>query len=141
MSLKSDVKDLLTTDATLMAILTGGVHAVVELKRGPDGATAAFDANGEIRPCANIKWGSESPFGPFDDSSRAFFNIYFYERNGTTAVDAAMDRVYALLHRQCFSALTKTWEIRHTSDVRDDRDDVLQCSMGMSTYQIVRDRA
>jgi hypothetical protein len=123
-----------------MALLTGGVHSVVELKRGADGAPA-FDANGEIMPCANVKVGNEAPFGPFDDSSRAFATIYFYERQGTAVIGPAMDRVYALLHRKCISSLGKVWETRLATDIRDQMDNVLDCSMGMLTFEIVRDRS
>ena len=137
MSLRSAVLAVLTGDTTLMATLTGGVYGETEISRQetPD----AFDANGEIEPCALLTMEAEDPTGPFETSSRAFVAVYFYARSGYSAIDTALARVYALLHRQRVSG-ESVWEIRHAGDVRDQRDPALDCAMSMSRYTVYRRR-
>lgn len=134
MSVRSALAALLAADSTLLAILTGGIHTATEISRQatPD----AFDSNGEVLPCALLSVEADDAAGPLHYSSRMFVAIRFYERDGYTAIDAALARVYALLHRQRVSG-EGVFEIRHTGDVRDQRDAALDCAMGMSRYQVV----
>jgi len=101
---------------TLMAVLTGGVYSGMEISRQdtPD----AFNASGEIKPCALLGVEADDAAGPLLHSSRMFVVVRFYERSGYTAIDVALERIYALLHRQRVSG-EGVFEIRHTGDVRD----------------------
>jgi hypothetical protein len=124
-------------DTTLMATLTGGVYGEAGISR--QATPGAFDANGEVKPCALLAMEAEDPAGPFPTSSRAFVTVYFYARAGYAEIDAALDRVYALLHRQRVSN-EGVWDMRHAGDVRDQQDPALGCAMSMSRYQGYRRR-
>lgn len=134
MSLRSAILAVLANDATLTTTLTGGVYGEPEISR--QATSAAFDANGEIKPCALVTVEAEDPAGPFDTSSRAFVAVYFYARTGYSAIDTALARVYALLHRTRVNN-EGVWEIRHAGDVRDQADPALGCVMSMSRYQVM----
>lgn len=136
MSLPEDIKAVLELDATLLASLTGGVHAQVEITR--QGTPAAFDANNEIKPCALVKGEIETPWGPHEHSARAFLRIFFYQRSGYADIDSARERVYTLLHRQ--KALSGKWELLHVDDITGQEDQTLNCSLELSRYQVLRSR-
>lgn len=129
------IKAFLEADTTLMALLTGGMYTATEISRQltPD----VFDANGEVLPCALLVLESEDPVGPYDTSSRLFVVLYLYERQGYTAIDAALNRIYTLMHRQRISG-NGMWEMRHVGDVPDQRDATLNCALALSRYQVTR---
>jgi hypothetical protein len=133
---RETVRALLANDATLAVLLTGGVWAATEISR--QNTPGAFDANGELMPCALVKLESEGPSGPFVTSSRLFVLVMFYERSGYTAIDAAVARAYTLLHY--VKVGTDVWEMRHAGDVLDLEDQALECSLGMSRFGAVRKR-
>lgn len=138
--MRQAIYNTLTADSTLMAILTGGLHYdVAEINR--QSTPAAFDANKEIQPCALLKFTTNSPDGPFDDSAQLFFSLYFYQRAGVNQIEAALDRVYALLHQQKVTPGSGAcWLILHTNDVLDQEDTALRCSLAMSRYMAVINR-
>lgn len=127
----------LLADTTLIALLTGSIHTGTQISR--QDTPTAFDSNGEIKPCALLKIESEVPSGPYETSSRMFVVVYFYQRSGYTTIDAALARVYTLLHRHKFSS-KNVWEVRHTDDVCDQEDQAMGCSVSFSRYEIVRRR-
>jgi hypothetical protein len=137
MTIRSAIKSLLEADTTLMTTLTGGVYGEAEISR--QATPAAFDANEELEPCALLKVEADDPTGPFETSSRTFVTVYFYARSGYSAIDTALARVYALLHRQRVSG-EGVWNIRHAGDVRDQQDPALGCAMSMSRYVVYRRR-
>lgn len=128
----------LTGDATLVSLLTGGVHGdVAEIKRGEDGTPAAFGpGTGEILPCALLKLGTDTPAGPHFTGSRIVAILYFYQRAGYAVIEQARDRVYQLWHAQKIG--TNVWQIFHSNDVNDTMDDALGCSLIVSRYEMVR---
>jgi len=134
---RDTVKALLEADTTLMAILTGGVYAGGEIAR--QGTPNAFDANGEILPCTLVKVETETPWGPYDDSSRQYLVVMFYERSGYENIDEALARVYVLLHKTKLDT-AGVWETVHADDVRDQEDQALACSLSYSRYAIARSR-
>ncbi len=139
--MREAIRDALATDPTLQALLTGGVYAVREITRQatPD----AFDANGEVLPCALVARESDTASGPYAEagalSSQMFVAIYFYQRSGHDIIDAAQERAAAVLHRQKLD--DGVWEIVWSDDVTDQEDDGLGCSMGMSRYQVTKLRS
>ncbi len=135
MSIRSAILAILAGDMTLLATLTGGVYSATEISRQL--TPAAFDANGEVKPCALLSLEAEDPVGPFETGSREFVTVHFYERQGYTAIDAALARVYALLHRKHAGA-EHVWDIRHAGDILDQYDPTLSCSLSISRYQVTR---
>jgi len=134
-TIRDTLKNFLTADTTLMATLTGGVYTATELSRQL--TPSAFDTALEVKPCALLVLEAEDPVGPFYNSARLFMVLYFYERQGYTAIDTARARCYALLHRKRISAVGML-EMRHVGDVPDQRDATLNCALGLSRYQITR---
>jgi hypothetical protein len=109
MSRESEVAAYLRLDATLMAILTGGIYEYMEImpegiRRGADSPTlSAFDANGYLKPCALVKEASLVPYGNLYDevekitSTSQRVEIFFYQDRGYSAIQTAKERTYQLL--------------------------------------------
>ena len=136
--MRETIRAALAADAALAATLTGGVYALRELTR--QSAPGAFDANSEILPCALVRVEAEAQHGPFTStvalSARSYVVVVFYQRDGFTAIDTAMARVSALLHRSKLGA--GTWEITWADDSGDLEDEGLGCSMRYSRYVMTR---
>ena len=131
------VMDALEADVTLMALLTGGLYAATEISRQL--TPNAFDANAEIEPCGLVALEVETPVGPHDTGSRAYFTVTFYERVGFTTIDAALARAYAVLHRQKIGAATDhVWEVRHADDSAEFQDPALLCSSRYARFWALR---
>ena len=125
---------VLQGDATLLATLTGGVQRAVEISR--QATPGAFDANGELLPCALVKQETATPWGPHDDSGRLYVVVYFYERAGYANIEAARERVYGLLHRVKLTPVdgSGNYDVRHANDLIDVEDQALHVPMAMSRY-------
>lgn len=132
--MKTVVANLMSSDLTLSGLLTGGVHTVREITR--QATPSAFDANGEVRPCALVKVESEAADGPKQTSGRGFVVVYFYDRDSSQVIDQAIDRLYQILHRT--KAGSHVWEFTHANDVRDQEDSALSCNTALSRYQFMR---
>ena len=127
------IADALGDDATLGGLLTGGIFGGTEISRQL--TAGAFDANGEVLPCALVALEVETPNGPYPTSSRAFFTVTFYERAGFSTIDAALARVFALLNAQKVgSASDRVWQVVHAEDSADLADPALGCAMRYSRY-------
>ena len=137
MSLSDDVKTVLEADATLMALLTGGVHDDVE-EVSRQNTPTAFDASGEIMPCALIKLGVETRRGPFAHSVQTPVTIYFYEFSSYEVINPAMARVYGLLHDQKIGSAT--WRVDYESSTHNQRDSGLDCAFTTARFVAVRNR-
>lgn len=137
--MKDVIKTLMEGDATLAALLTGGVFTGREVSRTD--TAGAFDANGELQPCVLVKVGGEFAEGPDEFAGRQFIDIYFYERDGFTVIDQAIPAAYSLLHREKIGdASDKVFETRWTNDIRDQEDGALGSSLSVSRYEVVRHR-
>jgi hypothetical protein len=137
MSLSSAIQDVLEADSALMAILTGGVFIEVE-EISRQNTAGAFDANGEIQPCALIKLGVETKTGPHATSVRTPMRIYFYERQGYENIYPAMDIVFNLLNDQQIGE--RVWIIEFSSDIKGQRDQALDCALGSQIWTAIRNR-
>lgn len=124
------IVDLLKNDTELAATLTGGVWRAVEISR--QATPGAYDANKELKPCALVRQETETPWGPYEHSARLYVTVWFYQRNGYEAIEAARQRVYTLLHRQRIA--DGNWGIEHASDLLDSEDPGLGVPMAMSRY-------
>lgn len=139
--MKTAIYNCLSVDATLMAILTGGIYYdITEITRqtAPD----VFDDHKEIQPCGLIKQSTETPTGPYDHSQRLVINIYLYERAGYDNIDAARNRILQLLHDQKLTPVNggTCWKILHSNDTLDQEDQALRCSMALTRYGAIRGR-
>lgn len=112
MSREGDFASRMTGDATLMAILTGGVFTSGGV--GIDGITrgaapSAFDANGYVKPCALVRQRGLIPDFQIEDglaqvaSAGQTVEIWLYEDKTYTAIDAALARLYVLFYGYPFA--------------------------------------
>jgi hypothetical protein len=131
--MRDTFKARLAGGTALTALLTGGVNTTLINRQETPGA---FDANGEIRPCAFVKVESEAPSGPYTSSGRLYVTVYVYERSGYTTIDAALEEVFSLLNY--WKPSGNTWEVRHAGDTRDVGDEALGCSMSFGRYVATR---
>lgn len=129
--------DLLTADATLTSILTGGVHNgtdVQEISR--QNTPTAFDANQELKPCVLVKAETQTPWGPNRDSARLYVQLFFYQRFGYAEIEQAADRAYRLLHRSRPTPANGDGmaELLHAGDLRGTEDQAIGSAMIISRY-------
>jgi hypothetical protein len=137
MSLSDDIKTVLEADMALMTLLTGGVFAEVE-EISRQNTAAAFDANGEIQPCALIKLGVETKAGPYARSVRTPVRIYVYQRQGYDVIYPAMDLMFDDLNDQKIGE--RVWNIEFSSDIKGQRDQALDCALSSQIYTAIRHR-
>ncbi len=137
MTLIGDLISSLTGDATLMATLTGGVYGV---RISRTATAAAFDGTTqEIKPCAYVRSGAEFPSGPLPRGSSFVVEVYLYQRVEYGSIQTARDRIYALWHNQRIGS--HVWQVQHADDANDQYDPALDCSLIVSRYQVMRNRA
>lgn len=121
MSRESDFATRMRADATLMAILTGGVYTREDA--GPEGISrettpAAFDSNGYLKPCAFVKQRGLVPDGEVTDegakivSARLVVEVWLYQRVTYTAIDGAKARLYALFQGHQFTGASACAPLR-----------------------------
>ena len=134
MSLSDDIKARLESDTNLMNILTGGIHNDVE-EISQQNTASAFDSNKEIKPCALIKLPTEVPAGPYLTSVRTTFLIYFYQRQGYSAIEPAMAYAFSDLNEQRVGTI---WNIEYVGAVYQQRDQSLDCALGSLRFAAVR---
>lgn len=121
MSRETDFETLMEADATLMAILTGGVYT--KGATGVEGITretaaAAFDGSGWLKPCALVRERDLVPDGAVRDpmaqqsSAGQVVEIWLYDDAGAgySAIQSAKDRLYALFEGYQFAdSLEVAW--------------------------------
>lgn len=139
--MRDTVKTLLEGNAPIMALLTGGVYAAKEISRSDEVTAAAFDANGELQPCVLVKLPGEETQEPADILGAQALDLYFYERNSYTAIDAALPLVRAILHKQKIgTSADKVFQVLHRRDVTDIDDPALRANLHIAGYEIMRNR-
>lgn len=122
-------------DAALATILTGGLYDGTEVNDISRQATpAAYDDNSELKPCAIVKPETQAPAGPHPDSSRLFVTLWFYQQNGSAAIDAGRERAYQLLHRATLAGSGGLWDVRHVNDLLGIEMQALGVPAIMSRY-------
>jgi hypothetical protein len=101
--LREALRTYLLADATLSAILTGGIwDAQTTDQYGADTDWIERDpVNGvTIAPFAILRFGAESSTEVVARSERRFMEIYFYQAYGFSLIEAAISRTKAILHRK-----------------------------------------
>lgn len=135
--MRSELRTLLENDAILMGILVGGVYDRGEINRTD--TPQAFNAVGEILPCALITLSARTPnISDIPGASDQYITIYFYQQSGYSSIDAAIARVFELLDNQRLELADGfNYELTHANDLGDSYDDALSCSMNFSRYKAV----
>lgn len=101
--LRTALREYLLADATLSAILTGGIYdAQTTDAEGADTSWIPRDpVNGvTLAPFAIIRFRGETPTEVIARTERRFVEIYFYQGYGYTQIERAKRRVKEILHRQ-----------------------------------------
>ncbi len=134
------VKTLLIGDATLMAMLPGGIHtARVDKISTP----TAYDAGGELMQCIRIRLEVETPTGfpselPLAQQPiqvRTPMAVYFLRQRDQDALRPAMARTMTLLQgARLAGAYACTW----AESVTEQTEDTLKVAQSMQRYYITR---
>ncbi len=136
MSLSDSIKAVLQADTALMALLTGGVHNDVE-EISRQNTPSAFDATSkEIKPCVLIKLPTEVPTGPFVRSVRTTVVIYVYQRQGYDVIEPAMEKIFNDVNDTQIG--NKVWNIEYVGAVHQQRDQALDCALGLLRFAAIR---
>jgi hypothetical protein len=138
MSLTSAIVGILQSDYALSAILSGGIYDAVEISRQL--TPAAFDANGEILPCALVKTGNENDLAQVVNAVQTPLTIYFYQHSGFDEIDAALARCHALL-KGLHDADEQIWQIRFNTEIARTTDEALYCSLAVQRYNVIRKKS
>lgn len=134
--MRGAVATLLSADATLLALLTGGIHGGADEISRQETPTA-FDANGELRPCLLIKDSTLTPdASTIPGAARHVLRLFYYQPAGVATIAAARARVYALLHRQRVTVSgVRVIELDHLGDLLGQPDDALGCQVELSRWE------
>lgn len=111
MTAESEIYDVLTGDATLMALLTGGVYintTISEIAINRNTTTSAFQSGDMsfLKPLLIIKTGVERAWGGLYDINTSYQSTYkldelwYYDDRGAgyNTLRSASNRVYTLLN-------------------------------------------
>jgi len=152
MPLDLEVAAYLLADATLTAILTGGIYAesviggVDGFSRDEDSPTEdAFDASGFLLPCLMVKEEGILPFGEIVDlkekqiSSSQRLTLHYFQDRGHAAIDSAKARAKYLLIGEGF---TGTYGLRWIGDSPPvpDAGPLSGSTAVIQSFQVVRAR-
>jgi hypothetical protein len=131
MSREDTLANLLRADATLVALLPGGIYTdnelgVEGLRRGEDSpCAAAYDDDGLLVPCAVVRQGGEIPYGEVRNIHDKFvamsqlIMVYFFEMRGSDIVTQAKLEAYRILEGVRLGETYPIWMSRETAPVPD----------------------
>lgn len=109
LNLEDEFANRMKADATLMAILTGGVYTDTELgieglRRDADSPSSdAFDGDGLLLPTAVVRQLAPVPYTAIRDEQEAtvamstVVEVYFYQYRDRDQVEAAMQRTFIVM--------------------------------------------
>ena len=137
-ALRDTIRNYLANDATLMALLPGGLYVGLEISR--QGTPSAFDANKEVRACGLVALELQVPLGPYTDSTRQLFTVTFWQQAGYGAIDAALDEAFVRMDASKLGLGADLWTVRHAEDSGDLEDPGLLVPMKYGRYEMVRRR-
>lgn len=138
MGIIQQVRDYLAADGTLSGLLPGGIYdggAVVGGEISRQATPAAFDANSELRPCALVNSGGDTPDGPGAIAGRMLVNVWLYHRTSDAANETAAARVRTLLHK---NPLPGTFEVRWAFDAPPFEEEALAARAAVTRYEVIR---
>ncbi len=137
MTVRAAIAAAMAADATVAALLSGGIYSGRQITPGMD-APHPFDANGLVKPSALVRMETAAADGPRGDFDRAFVVVFFYDAAGYGTIDAALDRTRQVLHGLYLGG--GAYEVSHTDDVLEQYDDALLAFMHRSRYEAARFR-
>lgn len=135
--MRDGLATLLAADATLAALLPGGVHAADEISR--ELTPTAFEQAGGmptfLRPCGLVKErAAAADASAIPGATRVSVEVYLYGPRAT--IEAARRRVRALLDGQAVPLASGVClEVAWVNDVRGWRDAVLDCPAELSRFR------
>lgn len=145
-TIREAVRAVLTGDATLVALATGGIHDDDSLDNRNGLTPQALQAAGSplIRPGIYIGWTTSDPFGVHDatlHAERGFLEVYFYQHEGYDVITTMRDRVKRLLHQQRVNFDTPANQYNHAilwaGDVLNMKDEEMAgASMERSRFEV-----
>ena len=128
MSVESTIYGVLSADATLLALATGGVWNFEQTGTKGINRTltpAAFDATDILKPCILVSQRNANPDPSIQDDTgqvmavRHICELYFFQDSGYSTIESMKNRCYALLHAQRLTGMIRTeW----AGDMRLGRD-------------------
>lgn len=131
--MKDAILSVLQNDMALGALLSGGVHSAVEISRTR--TPAAFDANGELQPCALVTAGMDDSLSSSMGTVQTSITIYVYEPDWSSVANAATDQIYTLLHdQQIHPENGRCVSLEWQSDDRGQWDAALEVNMAITTF-------
>jgi len=145
-TMQATLKAVLTGDATLMALATGGVYDGDSVgRRGLTRETLATAGQVAIDPAIYINWVTDTPYGVRQEvlqARRVFAEIYFYQDTGYATVRAMRQRVRELLEYEPVQyddpASERMRDIFWRGDIVERKDESLSdVSMEQSQYEIL----
>ena len=138
MSIASDIKSVFDGDGTLSGLITGGIYtSEINREISRTKTPAAYDGNKELLPTILIATEQEIPAGKVYHGATIFVAIFYYERRGTTAIAAAKERAYVLLHRKLLPGYL---DVRLLNELPHLEDPGLDSEMIQQRYEVTRVR-
>lgn len=131
---------LLTNDATLAALATGGVHDVQSLGRQELELADITAGTPLVKPAVFLRWTTETEFVRVINARRVYLDIYVYQDTGYLVTAQMRDRIFTLLHQQRVTFTEPAGDYLYAfvwaGDVVQQQDDTLGgASMERSRYE------
>ncbi len=135
MNARTEIAAVMTADAPLMALLSGGVYTGAQIAPGMD-APNPFDAVGRVKPSALVRLEGAATTGPALRFERQFVLVFFYDAAGYDTITAALERTQALLHGRYVGG--GAFQIWHADTVYDEYDDAILAYMHRARFDVTR---
>lgn len=112
---RAALKTYLNADATLAALLTGGVKDEDDFTFDEGGANEVpRETDGvRIKPFAYVRWRVSNVTEIIAASERQTVQLYLYQRSGKSTIESAVKRLKTLLHRHQLTADDKALLMFH----------------------------
>lgn len=143
-SLRDTLRLALQADATLTAILTGGIWDAATLDReGLSLADVAKDTNGvRIKPAAVLRFRGSNPTDQSDTivgAESRFFEVWVYADSGYATIDSAIRRIKALFDLHYFTSDNEGLTyLRWAGDIGEiEAPELGNATADRSRYQII----
>lgn len=143
-SLRDTIRLALEGDATLTAILTGGVYDASELDReGLSLSDVSKQADGvRIKPTAVLRWRGSNPTDQSDfipGVESRFMEVWVYADQGYATIDSAIRRIKTLLDLHYFTSDNEGLTyLRWAGDIGEiEAPELGNATADRSRYQII----
>lgn len=131
--MKAAIAGRLQGDATLTALLTGGVYTRL-VKQGM-AAPTPFDSVGRIKPCVAVRMETAAGAHVKAKARQVFVSLFFYDWQESDVLEQARARARLLLNGWRPGS-EGSYLMRHVSDQLDLFDDELSAHTAISRYVV-----